>query len=76
MRASVGSTEAVKDVVARFGVVGPTHARTKLAGRVFAIPVDRALAELVQVRALGERLISLLGRVDSPSGSGAVRELQ
>jgi hypothetical protein len=29
LRASVGSTEAAKDVLARFGVVGPTRARGK-----------------------------------------------
>jgi hypothetical protein len=31
LRASVGSTEAAKDVVARVGVVGPTRARSEVA---------------------------------------------
>ena len=42
LRASVGSTEAPKDVVARFGVVGPTRASVDSAAAIDTIESTRS----------------------------------
>jgi hypothetical protein len=39
LRASVGSTEAAKDVVARFGVIDLTHLGSYFVARWFCTPV-------------------------------------